>query len=82
MCIDPPMDEKQQPDDYYCNECQHRFFPAQFSGHHGTFGTLLDAVDRKNPRAFRLPADIRERFEGVKTGADGEYEEIAPSKPK
>ncbi|KAI0128875.1 hypothetical protein BJ170DRAFT_682661 [Xylariales sp. AK1849] len=82
LCIDPPMDEANVPDDWFCNDCMHKYFPAQFTGHRGTFGSLLDALDKKNPRAYRLPHDIREYFEGVRTGADGEYEETANTKPK
>ncbi|KAK9781894.1 hypothetical protein SCAR479_01765 [Seiridium cardinale] len=82
LCIDPPMDETLMPDEWYCNECMHKFFPEKFTGHRGAFGTLLDALDKRNPRAFRLPLDIRECFEGVKTGPDGEYEETTSTKPK
>lgn len=70
------------PDDWYCNECNHKYFPEKFAGHRGAFGTLLDALDKKNPRAFQLPHDIREFFEGVKTGQYGEYDETTSTKPK
>jgi hypothetical protein len=76
------MDDVQMPDDWFCNECMHRYYPAHFTGHRGAFGSLLDGLDKKNPRAFRLPQDIRECFEGVRTGADGEYEENTLAKPK
>ena len=46
------------------------------------FGQLLAILHRKNPSAFHLPKDIREYFEGVRTGAEGEYEEGVPQKPK
>lgn len=39
-------------------------------------------MDRKNPRAFRLPERLRDYFEGVKTGPDGEYEEIVSAAAK
>ncbi|KAI1326408.1 hypothetical protein F5Y16DRAFT_375192 [Xylariaceae sp. FL0255] len=81
-CIDPPMDEGHVPDEWYCNECQHRFFPSLISKPEGIFGPLLTNLDRKNPRAFRLPESIRDYFDAVKTGAEGEYEEVAPAKPK
>jgi hypothetical protein len=84
LCIDPPMDEGNMPDEWFCNECTRRFFPARFHGHKGPFGELLDKLDRKNPRTFALPSEIREYFEGVRTGPDGEYMEIsaAAGKPK
>lgn len=69
------------PDEWYCNECKHRQCPP-FSEHDGPLRSLFTVLDRKNPRAFRLPEDIRDLFEGVRTGPEGEYEEIAPPKPK
>lgn len=81
LCIDPPMDEGRMPDEWYCNECKHRQCPP-FSEHDGPLRSLFTVLDRKNPRAFRLPEDIRDLFEGVRTGPEGEYEEIAPPKPK
>jgi len=82
MCIDPPMDQGHIPDEWFCNECQLRYNPPLENEHHGIFGLLTANLQRKNPRAFRLPESTREYFEGVKTGAEGEYEEIAPPKPK
>lgn len=69
------------PDEWYCNECKYRYSPP-FDEHTGVFRSLLYALDRKNPRAFRLPEEVRDCFEGVRTGADGEYEELVPPKPK
>ncbi len=75
------MDGERMPDEWYCNECKHNYYPP-FGKNEGIFASLLDTLDRKNPRSFRLPEDVREHFEGVRTGPDGEYEEIAPPKPK
>ncbi|KAK6950290.1 hypothetical protein Daesc_008616 [Daldinia eschscholtzii] len=75
------MDEGHMPDEWYCNECKHRQCPP-FNEHFGPLRSLFAVLDRKNPRAFRLPEDIRDLFEGVRTGPEGEYEEIAPPKPK
>ncbi|KAI0191450.1 hypothetical protein EV127DRAFT_480391 [Xylaria flabelliformis] len=82
MCIDPPMDQGHIPDEWFCNECQIRYHPPLVNEHKGIFGALATSLQRKNPRAFRLPESIREHFEGVKTGAEGEYEEAVPPKPK
>ncbi|KAI1122852.1 hypothetical protein F5Y10DRAFT_64842 [Nemania abortiva] len=82
MCIDPPMDQGHVPDEWYCNECQIRYNPPLVNEHKGIFGALAANLQRKNPRAFRLSESIREYFEGVRTGAEGEYEETAPPKPK
>ncbi|KAK7988862.1 hypothetical protein PG989_009177 [Apiospora arundinis] len=83
LCVDPPLHEDDIPtiEDFYCHECQHVFFPSQFTGHRGTFGSLLDNLDKTNSRAFGLPLDIRDYFENVRTGPDGEYEELPAGKP-
>lgn len=82
MCIDPPMDHGHIPDEWYCNECDARYNQPPVNENRGVFGALTANLQRKNPHAFRLPEAIRDYFEGVKTGAEGEYEEIAPPKPK
>ncbi|KAJ8116610.1 hypothetical protein ONZ43_g4403 [Nemania bipapillata] len=76
------MDQGHIPDEWFCNECQIRYNPPLVNEHKGVFGPLLANLQRKNPRAFRLSEPIREYFEGVRTGAEGEYEEAAPPKPK
>ncbi|KAI1637193.1 hypothetical protein F4809DRAFT_336163 [Biscogniauxia mediterranea] len=81
LCIDPPMDEGHEPDEWFCNECSQRFYPSM-AEYEGAFDQLFSNLERKNPRAFRLPEDIREYFEGVKTGQEGEYEDIPQAKPK
>ncbi|KAI0841565.1 hypothetical protein F5Y06DRAFT_293265 [Hypoxylon sp. FL0890] len=82
LCIDPPMDEGHMPDEWYCNECKHRYYPPFGGEHKGALRSLFTVLERKNPRSFRLPEDVRDLFEGVRTGPEGEYEEIAPPKPK
>ncbi|KAI1824790.1 hypothetical protein F4861DRAFT_226851 [Xylaria intraflava] len=82
VCIDPPMDQGHIPDEWFCNECQMRYNPPLVNEHKGLFGPLTASLQRKNPRSFRLPENIRDFFEGVKTGAEGEYEEAIPPKPK
>ncbi|KAI1417632.1 hypothetical protein F5Y13DRAFT_60593 [Hypoxylon sp. FL1857] len=82
LCIDPPMDVGHMPDEWYCNECKHRYYPPFGGEYKGALRPLFTVLERKNPRAFRLPEDVRDLFEGVRTGPEGEYEEIAPPKPK
>lgn len=62
------------PADWFCNVCIKQ--RSGFGRHSGAFKALLESLDPKNSSAFRLPAVIREYFEGVRTGVDGEYEEI------
>ncbi len=70
------------PDEWFCNECVQRYYPP-IGERKGAFGDLFHVLERKNPRAFGLPEEIREYFEGVRTGPDGEYEDSTPvAKPK
>jgi hypothetical protein len=75
------MIEGSLPDEWFCNVCQSTRQPRR-EDEPGTFGPLLSNLERKNPSAFHLPKAIREYFEGVKTGTEGEYEEGAPPKAK
>lgn len=46
----------------------------------GLFSELQRRVVSKNPSSFKLPAYIRDYFEGVKTGENGEYAETQTQK--
>lgn len=81
-CVDPPLLEGALPDEWYCNVCLVTRNPAALTQHSGCFSTLLNIIEKKNSSAFRLPADVRGYFEGVKTGTDGEYETVAPPASK
>ncbi|CAD6505430.1 BgTH12-00921 [Blumeria graminis f. sp. triticale] len=80
-CVDPPIMPNALPETWFCNECQ-----VKRSGHReeksGLFRLLLRHLEEKNPGAFSLPLELRGYFESVKTGPDGEYEEIAVSKTR
>ena len=79
-CVDPPINEVSLPDEWFCNDCLTKdTLPQQRDG---TFGALLSNLERKNPSAFHLPKVVRDYFDGVKTGTEGEYEEVVPPKPK
>ena len=80
-CIDPPMSEDTLSDSaWYCNVCDSKANRPIVDDESGSFGLLLAQLPRKNPTAFQLPKNIREYFENVKTGPDGEYEESAQPK--
>ncbi|KAH8595000.1 hypothetical protein B0O99DRAFT_168865 [Bisporella sp. PMI_857] len=82
ICADPPIDKNSiLPNEWYCNVCIFRTDGSRREDN-GIFGKLLLRIDRKNPSAFHLTQDIREHFEGVKTGESGEYEEVTVPKPK
>lgn len=79
--MDPPIPEGELglgDDEFYCNLCASLRNPTRVD-HPGPFGGLLNNLDKRNPSAFRLPGDVRDYFEGVKTGPDGEYEEVVAS---
>ncbi|KAI9641532.1 hypothetical protein NHQ30_010344 [Ciborinia camelliae] len=80
---DPPIDPRTLADEeWYCNACLARNVPRSKEEEVGFFGPLLANLERKNPSAFHLPKAIREYFENVKTGTEGEYEEGVVQKPK
>ena len=65
------------PVEWFCNVCRTNRDIARLPAHDGSFAQMLEKLDAKNSSAFRLPGPVRDRFEGVRTGVDGEYEEIA-----
>lgn len=85
-CVDPPILDGPHhplPDEWFCNLCHSKQRGGRSDqGPPGLFGHLLSVFEEKNPSAFHLPKPIREHFEDVKTGPEGEYEEIVPVKPK
>ncbi|CAK7264799.1 hypothetical protein SEPCBS119000_001181 [Sporothrix epigloea] len=77
-CVDPPVHEDRElPDEWFCNVCIGRRNPAATMRYVGIFGALLNVMESRNSSAFRLPSETRNFFEAVKTGPDGEYEDIA-----
>ncbi|EFX00425.1 phd finger domain protein [Grosmannia clavigera kw1407] len=76
-CVDPPLQEGSNlPDEWFCNVCASKRNPAALGHHQGVLGPLLNLIEKQNSSAFSLPDHVRDRFEGVKTGAEGEYEDI------
>ncbi|RFU81772.1 zinc finger domain-containing, phd-finger [Trichoderma arundinaceum] len=78
-----PRDQSDHlPDEWYCNECLVRRYPSRVPIYKGAFASALNALEKSIPRAFSLPKKIQNRFEGVKAGADGDYEEVTSNKAK
>ena len=76
-CLEPPLDSEIEPEgEWYCTKClKNRLeFPAQ---PRGIYRDLNTDVSVKNSSAFNLPLSVRDYFDGVKTGEEGEYEEAA-----
>lgn len=82
-CTEPPKNEADGPPEgeWFCTVCQSQRLPATHLPR-GLFASLKTIANAKNPVAFHLPADLRNFYEGVRTGEDGEYEEPLPSKAK
>ncbi|KAL8810700.1 MAG: hypothetical protein Q9200_002378 [Gallowayella weberi] len=81
-CIDPPKDSL--PDgEWYCQACASQPGPPP-APTRGVFPILLHSLATKTPTAYNLPRSLRNYYEGVITGEDGEYEEpgAPPSKAK
>ncbi|KAJ4304111.1 hypothetical protein N0V88_001721 [Collariella sp. IMI 366227] len=77
-CVDPVLSPDAMPVEWFCNICRVQRDPGALPSNGGAFASLLDKLAVKNSSAFRLPPVVRDRFEGVRTGVDGEYEEIVP----
>lgn len=75
-CLEPPLNPDEEVEgEWFCPRCVARrtrdaVYPT------GLLGLVLRRVDDVIPKAYSLPHDIREYFEGVRTGDEGEYEEV------
>ncbi|MCJ1466725.1 hypothetical protein MMC07_005345 [Pseudocyphellaria aurata] len=80
-CLDPPMDPQLPPDgEWFCFECRLSREPHSKVPQRMLMSALVCGMDDRNPMAFHLPNYIRDFYESVKTGEEGEYEELYPSK--
>ncbi|UKZ80708.1 hypothetical protein TrVFT333_008471 [Trichoderma virens FT-333] len=80
-CVDMVQSDH-LPDEWYCNECLVRRYPSRVPVYKGAFASALNALEKSIPRAFSLPKKLQNRFEGVKAGADGDYEEVTSKQKK
>ncbi|KAF2760081.1 hypothetical protein EJ05DRAFT_483867 [Pseudovirgaria hyperparasitica] len=78
-CAEPPVEEKDLEGDenWWCSHCVMYEVrpPGADEPREGLFARLIDQMEWSKPMTFSLPERIREFFEDVKTGPDGEYEE-------
>ncbi|KAK5265216.1 hypothetical protein LTR99_006315 [Exophiala xenobiotica] len=75
-CLEPPLDADQEVDgEWFCPRCVAKRSRSTTKPT-GLLGSLIRRVDDTIPKAFALPHDVREYFEGVKTGEEGEYEDV------
>lgn len=74
-CVDPPLDEDNPPEgEWLCNKCESK---NNYSAKkpRGLFSNLMDNIEKQNPSVFSLPRELRDHYEGVKTGEKGEYQD-------
>ncbi|KAL8704190.1 MAG: hypothetical protein Q9201_002651 [Fulgogasparrea decipioides] len=78
-CVDPPRDRAPEGQ-WYCQAC---VFQPEPTHARGVFPLLQNRLQRRDPSAYNLPRALRNYYEDVVTGEDGEYEETsAPSKAR
>ncbi|CAX40746.1 histone deacetylase complex subunit, putative [Candida dubliniensis CD36] len=87
-CCDPPIEEVPE-DEWYCRECYTKAYPESIPDWRdiGVFGQLLNQLETRNPKVFKLPLELREKtFVGVTTEDNGDYvddsvkDDIPPAK--
>lgn len=87
-CCDPPIEEVPE-DEWYCRECYTKAYPESIQDWRdiGVFGQLLNQLETRNPKVFKLPLELREKtFVGVTTEDNGDYvddsvkDDIPPAK--
>ncbi|KAL2428507.1 hypothetical protein ABEF91_008742 [Exophiala dermatitidis] len=75
-CLEPPLNPEEEVEgEWFCPRCVARR-SKQAPQPTGLLGPAIRRVEDIIPKAFALPVDIREYFEGVRTGDEGEYEEV------
>lgn len=82
LCCDPPRLEP-PTGSFLCNECEAKenAAGAPVTDAFMPFGPLLKQLRITNTRAFTLPKDISDYFEGVSTRKDGSYGEEVKKYP-
>lgn len=79
-CLEPPLDpeDPKLADDqkWYCPECEGKLRP-QVTAVNGLLGELISNIT-EIPRFYSLPIELRNYFENITTGPEGEYVETVP----
>ena len=76
-CLEPPLNPDEDVDgEWFCPQCLGRR-SNEAPSPVGLLGVLVRRVGNIIPKAYTLPIDVRDYFEGVRTGEEGEYEEVA-----
>lgn len=79
MCLDPPMLENAPPEGlWFCFNCEAKKDPYH-RARRGLFSLLNTNLRKSNTSAYSLPKHMRDYYEGVGTGDDGEYIDVPTS---
>ena len=79
-CLEPPLDPDQEVDGtWFCPQCLAKR-NKNVKESRGILGKVVGRVQDIIPKAFALPMEIRDYFEGVRTGESGEYEEFGQTR--
>ena len=76
LCCDPPR--TQVPDGaFYCYKCNPKLAASDepAAEPRSSLGPLFKALEHTNPRAFALPQDVQNTFDGITARNDGSYYE-------
>lgn len=75
-CLEPPLDpDEEVTGEWFCPQCQAKRV-KDTEDSKAIFAKAFRSLDHAIPRAFSLPEAIRDYFEGVRTGEEGEYTEF------
>lgn len=77
-CLNPPMDPNELPDRWFCWVCIGEKLNKEaknLNPNVGIFDKLLTNIAFENPKAFRLPREIVETFQGISMDKVGDYED-------
>ena len=80
---EPPVDEFEidQMDHWYCKIClSKKSSTLGNKGNKGPFKILIQDMEKKNPLAFALPADIKNYFADISATSEGDYTDFRYSK--
>ena len=80
-CVDPPVDSNNLPETWHCHVCTARNVP-QPKQPRGLFGNIMENLGKRNPVSYIMPMDIRDFFENVVTGQEGEFKDAHVRKPR
>lgn len=81
-CIDPPLDEDNPPEgEWLCNKCEGKRDHSATKSR-GLFSGLYENIEKQKLSVFSLPRELRDKYEGVRTGDKGEYQEYTQAGTK